>query len=224
MAKIQRALISVSDKTGLVPFAQILAQAGIEIISTGGTAKTLREAGLMVKDISEHTGFPEMLDGRVKTLHPKVHGGLLFIRGNETHEAAAQQHGISPIDLVVVNLYPFEATVAKPNVSLHDAIENIDIGGPSMLRSAAKNHDSVTVIVDPADYADVAKQISESGNTTLELRRQLCAKVFARTAAYDAAIAAHLQKEFAADKNTLPQVLTISAPLAQSLRYGENPH
>jgi phosphoribosylaminoimidazolecarboxamide formyltransferase/IMP cyclohydrolase len=224
MAKIQRALISVSDKVGLISFAQILAQAGIEIISTGGTAKTLRDAGLAVKDISEHTGFPEMLDGRVKTLHPKVHGGLLYIRGNETHEAAVKAHGISPIDLVVVNLYPFEATVAKPNVSLHDAIENIDIGGPSMLRSAAKNHDSVTVIVDPADYADVAKQISESGNTTLELRRQLCAKVFARTAAYDAAIAAHLSSEFKVQGSGLPGSLTISAPLVQPLRYGENPH
>src|ERR1039457_3891738 len=222
--KIQRALLSVSDKTGLIPFAQILAQAGIEIISTGGTAKALREAGLKVKDISEYTGFPEMLDGRVKTLHPKVHGGLLYIRGNATHEAAVKAHGISPIDLVVVNLYPFEATVAKPNVSLHDAIENIDIGGPSMLRSAAKNHDSVTVIVDPADYAEVAKHISEAGNTTLELRRKLAAKVFARTAAYDAVIAAHLQKEFAAGKNLLPPALTISAPLAQPLRYGENPH
>ena len=224
MAKIQRALISVSDKAGLIPFAQSLAQAGIEIISTGGTAKALRDAGLAVKDISEHTGFPEMLDGRVKTLHPKVHGGLLFIRGNATHEASVKAHDISPIDLVVVNLYPFEATVAKPGVSLHDAIENIDIGGPSMLRSAAKNHDSVTVIVDPADYAEVARQITDSGNTTLELRRTLCAKVYARTAAYDAAIAAHLQKEFAADKNSLPQVLTLSAPLAQPLRYGENPH
>ena len=160
MAKIQRALISVSDKTGLVPFAQILGRAGIEIISTGGTAKALREAGLAVKDISEHTGFPEMLDGRVKTLHPKVHGGLLFIRGNDAHEAAVRAQGIAPIDLVVVNLYPFEQTVAKPDVTLHDAIENIDIGGPSMLRSAAKNHDSVTVVVDPQDYAEVAKQIS----------------------------------------------------------------
>src|ERR1039457_5630777 len=224
MSKIQRALLSVSDKTGLIPFAQILAQTGIEIISTGGTAKALREAGLIVKDISEHTGFPEMLDGRVKTLHPKVHGGLLYIRGNETHEAAAKAHGISPIDLVVVNLYPFEQTVAKPNVSLHDAIENIDIGGPSMLRSAAKNHDSVTVVVDPLDYAEVAEQISANGDTTLELRRKLAAKVFARTAAYDGAIAAHLQKEFSTDKNSLPQVLTISAPLAQPLRYGENPH
>jgi phosphoribosylaminoimidazolecarboxamide formyltransferase/IMP cyclohydrolase len=225
MAKIQRALISVSDKTGLVPFAQILAQAGIEIISTGGTAKTLREAGIAVKDISEHTGFPEMLDGRVKTLHPKVHGGLLYIRGNATHEAAAKAHGISPIDLVVVNLYPFEQTVAKPGVSLHDAIENIDIGGPSMLRSAAKNHDSVTVVVDPADYTEVAKQISENGNTTLELRRKLAAKVFARTAAYDAAIARHLEKEFQMGQaGVLPKALWISAPLVQPLRYGENPH
>ena len=157
MAKIQRALISVSDKTGLVPFAQILARAGIEMISTGGTAKTLREAGLAVKDISEHTGFPEMLDGRVKTLHPKVHGGLLFIRGKATHETAVQAHGIAPIDLVVVNLYPFEQTVARPDVTLHEAIENIDIGGPSMLRSAAKNHESVTVVVDPLDYAEVGE-------------------------------------------------------------------
>ncbi len=224
MSKIQRALISVSDKTGLVPFAQILAQAGIEVISTGGTAKALREAGLKVKDISEHTGFPEMLDGRVKTLHPKVHGGLLYIRGNETHEAAVKQHGIAPIDLVVVNLYPFEATVAKPNVSLHDAIENIDIGGPSMLRSAAKNHDSVTVVVDPLDYDEVARQISGTGNTTLELRRKLAAKVYARTAAYDAAIAAHLSAEFGMRSAELPTALTISAPLAQPLRYGENPH
>src|SRR6202034_180614 len=177
MAKIQRALISVSDKTGLVPFAQILASQGVELISTGGTAKTLREAGLTVKDISEHTGFPEMLDGRVKTLHPKVHGGLLFIRGHAVHETAAKTHGITPIDLVVVNLYPFEQTVAKPGVSLHDAIENIDIGGPSMLRSAAKNHESVTVVVDPADYSEVARQITETRGTTLELRRKLAAKV-----------------------------------------------
>jgi phosphoribosylaminoimidazolecarboxamide formyltransferase/IMP cyclohydrolase len=226
MNQISRALLSVSDKTGLVPFAQILAQAGVELISTGGTAKALRDAGLAVKDISEHTGFPEMLDGRVKTLHPKVHGGLLYIRGNAEHEAAVKQHAIAPIDLVVVNLYPFEATVAKPNVSLHDAIENIDIGGPSMLRSAAKNHDSVTVIVDPVDYAIVADQIKSNGNTTLELRRTLAAKVYTRTAAYDAAIAAHLQKAFAPEPKAviLPQSLTISAPLAQPLRYGENPH
>ena len=175
MATIQRALISVSDKAGLIPFAQTLARAGVDILSTGGTAKALRDAGLAVRDISEHTGFPEMLDGRVKTLHPKVHGGLLYIRGNAAHEAAAQAHGIAPIDLVVVNLYPFEATVARPGVSLHDAIENIDIGGPSMLRSAAKNHDSVTVVVDPADYAEVAGQIAAGGQTTLALRRQLAA-------------------------------------------------
>jgi phosphoribosylaminoimidazolecarboxamide formyltransferase/IMP cyclohydrolase len=221
MNKIARALLSVSDKTGLIPFAQTLAATDVELISTGGTAKTLREAGLAVKDISEHTGFPEMLDGRVKTLHPKVHGGLLFIRGNAQHEAAATQHNITPIDLVVVNLYPFEATVAKPDVTLHDAIENIDIGGPSMLRSAAKNHDSVTVIVDPADYSAVAEAIKSSGNTTLEQRRALAAKVYARTAAYDAAIAAHLEKAFNPTPSalSLPKSLVISAPLAQPLRY-----
>jgi len=223
MAKIQRALISVSDKTGLIPFAQILTQAGIEIISTGGTAKILREAGLTVKDVSEHTGFPEMLDGRVKTLHPKVHGGLLFVRGNEAHEAAVRAHNIQPIDLVVVNLYPFEQTVAKPDVTLHDAIENIDIGGPSMLRSAAKNHDSVTVVVDPMDYAEVAKQISEDGNTTVELRRKLAAKVFSRTSAYDGAIAAHMLRQFNADSG-LPSSIHFYLPSAQPLRYGENPH
>ena len=226
MAKIQRALLSVSDKTGLVALAQTLAVAGVELLSTGGTAKALRDAGLTVKDISEHTGFPEMLDGRVKTLHPKVHGGLLFIRGNAGHEAAAQAHGIPPIDLVVVNLYPFEQTVARPDVSLHDAIENIDIGGPSMLRSAAKNHDSVTVVVDPADYPTVAEQVKSNGATSLDLRRQLAAKVFARTAAYDAAIAAHLDKVFTlpASGSRLPATLVVSAPLAQPLRYGENPH
>jgi len=225
MAKIQRALLSVSDKTGLVPLAQILAAAGVELISTGGTARTLREAGLAVKDISEHTGFPEMLDGRVKTLHPKVHGGLLFIRGDANHETTVREHGIAPIDLVVVNLYPFEQTVAKPDVSLHDAIENIDIGGPSMLRSAAKNHASVTVVVDPLDYAEVSGQIKNGGNTTLDLRRKLAAKVFARTAAYDGAIAAYLQKEFKTTPDAgLPASLSISAPLVQPLRYGENPH
>ncbi len=224
MSKIQRALLSVSDKTDLVPFAQSLAKAGVELISTGGTAKTLRESGLTVKDIGEHTGFPEMLDGRVKTLHPKVHGGLLYIRGNPVHEAAVRDHGIEAIDLVVVNLYPFEQTVARPNVSLHDAIENIDIGGPSMLRSAAKNHDSVTVVIDPADYSEVGEQISLNGSTTLELRRKLAAKVFARTAAYDAAIAMHLHSEFNIRGSDLPKSLMISAQLAQPLRYGENPH
>ncbi|HVV72335.1 MAG TPA: bifunctional phosphoribosylaminoimidazolecarboxamide formyltransferase/IMP cyclohydrolase [Verrucomicrobiae bacterium] len=225
MGRIQRALLSVSDKSGLVPLAKTLVEAGVQLISTGGTAKALRDAGLDVTDLSAHTGFPEMLDGRVKTLHPKVHGGLLFIRGNAAHEKAVQEHHISPIDLVVVNLYPFEQTVARPDVSLHDAIENIDIGGPSMLRSAAKNHESVTVVVDPADYNAVAEQIKLSGSTTLELRRQLAAKVFARTAAYDGAIAAHLAKTFGADQGTsAPAALSVHAPLVQPLRYGENPH
>ena len=226
MPKIHRALLSVSDKTGLVPFAQTLAAAGIELISTGGTAKALRDAGLTVMDLSDYTGFPEMLDGRVKTLHPKVHGGLLYLRGNAEHEATAAKHGIPPLDLVVVNLYPFEQTVAKPNVSLHDAIENIDIGGPSMLRSAAKNHASVTVLTDPSDYAAVAAQIQSTGETTLDLRCRLAARVFARTAAYDTAIATHLAAAFApADTAApLPPTLTINAPQAQTLRYGENPH
>lgn len=247
MSKIQRALISVSDKTSLIPFAKVLVEAGVEIISTGGTAKTLREHNLPVKDVSEHTGFPEMLDGRVKTLHPRVHGGLLYLRGNPEHEAAVKKHKIQPIDLVVVNLYPFEQTVAQANVSLSDAIENIDIGGPSMLRSAAKNHDSVTVVMDPADYAEVASQIKAAGNTTLDLRRKLAARVFARTSAYDAAIAAHLSKEFQVPAATdaaaikgkaglsvgattrspiadLPPFFTLTTSQAQSLRYGENPH
>jgi phosphoribosylaminoimidazolecarboxamide formyltransferase/IMP cyclohydrolase len=226
-SRVQRALISVSDKTGLVDFARALAAAGVELLSTGGTARALRDAGLAVKDVSEHTGFPEMLDGRVKTLHPKVHGGLLYLRGNAEHEAAVQRHGIAPIDLVVVNLYPFEATVAKPGVSLHDAIENIDIGGPSMLRSAAKNHEAVTVVCDPADYAEVAAALAADGNTSLALRRRLAAKVYARTAAYDAAIAAHLGREFAAaagETPGLPDSLTLGVRKAQALRYGENPH
>lgn len=222
--KIKRALLSVSDKTGLVAFASILASHGVQLLSTGGTAKNLREAGLAVTDISEHTGFPEMLDGRVKTLHPKVHGGLLYIRGNAAHEAAVAAHDIAPIDLVVVNLYPFEQTVARPDATLHDAIENIDIGGPSMLRSAAKNHDSVTVVVDPLDYEEVAAQIAATGNTTVALRRQLAAKVFARTATYDGAIAAHLQQAFAVKPELMPITLSLTAPLAQPLRYGENPH
>ncbi|MBL9136901.1 MAG: bifunctional phosphoribosylaminoimidazolecarboxamide formyltransferase/IMP cyclohydrolase [Verrucomicrobiales bacterium] len=220
---MQRALLSVSDKSGLVSFAQVLARAGIQLISTGGTARALRDAGLTVEDLSNYTGFPEMLDGRVKTLHPKVHGGLLFLRGNPAHETAAAAHGIAPIDLVVVNLYPFEATVARPGVSLHEAIENIDIGGPSMLRSAAKNHESVTVVADPADYAEVAAAVAAQGETTLDLRRRLAAKVYARTAAYDSAIAAYLQATLD-QAHTLPSSLTLSAPLAQTLRYGENPH
>ncbi|MFO1500616.1 MAG: bifunctional phosphoribosylaminoimidazolecarboxamide formyltransferase/IMP cyclohydrolase [Verrucomicrobiota bacterium] len=230
MAKIQRALLSVSDKTGLAALAQVLASQGIELISTGGTAKALREQGIPVVELSAYTGFPEMLDGRVKTLHPRVHGGLLFIRGNASHEAAAREHDIAPIDLVVVNLYPFEQTIQKPEVTLAEAIENIDIGGPSMLRSAAKNHASVTVVVDPADYEALATQIAKTGETTPDFRRQLAAKVFARTAAYDAAIAQYLAKAFSphpqpdAKESTLPNELRIVAPRVQTLRYGENPH
>jgi phosphoribosylaminoimidazolecarboxamide formyltransferase/IMP cyclohydrolase len=223
--RIRRALLSVSDKSGLVELAQTLAGAGVELISTGGTAKTLREAGLRVTDLSAYTGFPEMLDGRVKTLHPKVHGGLLFVRGNESHEAAARGQGIEPIDLLVVNLYPFEATVARPNVPLEEAIENIDIGGPAMLRSAAKNHKSVTVVADPGDYAAVVEQIQKTGGTTLELRRRLAAKVFARAATYDGAIATHLEQAIApSERAGLPAALRVNAPLVQPLRYGENPH
>jgi len=185
----------------------------------------------MVQDLSDYTGFPEMLDGRVKTLHPKIHGGLLYLRGNLGHETAVQGHGIKPIDLVVVNLYPFEETVAKAGVSLHEAIENIDIGGPSMLRSAAKNHESVTVVSDPSDYEEVAAQIKSSGSTTLELRRKLAARVFARTAAYDGAIASYLNTAFAAPSQEserkpvdLPASLSLVARQVQPLRYGENPH
>jgi phosphoribosylaminoimidazolecarboxamide formyltransferase/IMP cyclohydrolase len=239
MAKIERALLSVYDKSGLIPFARALVESGVELVSTGGTAKAIRENGLPVIELSAHTGFPEMLDGRVKTLHPKVHGGLLYIRGNEEHEAAVRKHGIKPIDLVVVNLYPFEKTVANPGVSLEDAIENIDIGGPSMLRSAAKNHESVTVIMDPNDYAEVAQQVKTNGNTTRDLRRRLAARVFARTSAYDATIAAHLVKTFFPAAPSLettstpqkteepplfPNDLRLEAHLAQPLRYGENPH
>ncbi len=234
-------MISVYDKSGLIPFARTLAAAKIEIISTGGTAKVLRKADLPVIELSDYTGFPEMLDGRVKTLHPKVHGGLLYLRGNTSHEAAAKKHKIAPIDLVVVNLYPFEQTVAKPNVALEDAIENIDIGGPAMLRSAAKNHEHVTVVMDPKDYAVVAAQIKAKGNTTLEFRRKLATRVFARSSAYDAAIATHLIREFGSSPQpiaktvqsslplekpaeTLPSKLVIDSDQAQPLRYGENPH
>ncbi len=225
MGKIQRALLSVYDKTGLITLAESLVRAGVEILSTGGTAQALRAANLPVKDVSAHTGFPEMLDGRVKTLHPIVHGGLLYIRGNTAHEEAVQKHGISPIDLVVVNLYPFEQTIAKPNVTLEEAIENIDIGGPAMLRSAAKNHESVTVIVDPADYQEVIRNIDETGNTTQALRRRLAAKVYARTSAYDGAIAAYCSRVFEGEQPSDPPAeLSLHAPRAQTLRYGENPH
>src|SRR6185436_8192105 len=240
MARIQRALISVFDKTGLIPFAQSLVAAKVELVSTGGTARALRDAGLPIIELGDYTGFPELLDGRVKTLHPKVHGGVLFVRGNPKHEAAVKQHGIGPIDLVVVNLYPFEHTVAKPNVPLAEAIENIDIGGPSLLRSAAKNHQFVTVVMDPNDYLEVAAQVKAKGNTSPAFRRKLAARVFARTSAYDAAIATHLIKVFGAaasergpvqpslpfepTASALPAMLILETPLAQPLRYGENPH
>jgi phosphoribosylaminoimidazolecarboxamide formyltransferase/IMP cyclohydrolase len=220
---MKRALLSVSDKTGLVEFATVLARHGVELISTGGTAKALREAGLSVKDISEHTGFPEMMDGRVKTLHPKVHGGLLYVRGNSEHEAQAAAHGIAPIDYVVVNLYPFEQTIRRPDVTLELAIENIDIGGPSMLRSAAKNHHSVTVLVDPADYATVASQLEEQGGTTPELRAKLAAKVFQTTGYYDSLIANYLSSHAGAGES-FPVTQTVPMRLAQKARYGENPH
>jgi phosphoribosylaminoimidazolecarboxamide formyltransferase/IMP cyclohydrolase len=229
MAKIQRALISVSDKTGLVDFARELHALGIEIVSTGGTARSLKDAGIPVVEIGEFTGFPEMLDGRVKTLHPKVHGGLLYLRGNPDHEAQAARHGIKPIDLVVVNLYPFEKTVANPDVSLPEAIENIDIGGPSLLRSAAKNHASVTVVVDPSDYAAVLHDIKEHGGNTCEkFRWKLAVKVFETTSRYDGAIAQYLHAERMKTKGEaaapLPETLSLSLKKAQDLRYGENPH
>ncbi len=207
---------------------------GWKSISTGGTAKVLREQGVMVSDLSAYTGFPEMLDGRVKTLHPKIHGGLLYLRDKEAHEAAVRKHQIQPIDLVVVNLYPFARTVARPKVTLEEAIENIDIGGPAMLRSGAKNHQSVTVVTDPADYAEVAGQILADGDTTAELRRRLAAKVFSRTANYDGQIAAYLAKAFALPGEKppappeagqpWPAALRLSLPLERELRYGENPH
>ncbi|MGE3064289.1 MAG: bifunctional phosphoribosylaminoimidazolecarboxamide formyltransferase/IMP cyclohydrolase [Hyphomicrobiaceae bacterium] len=218
--KIQRALISVSDKTGLVAFARALADRGVEILSTGGTSAALADAGIPVKDVAEHTGFPEMMDGRLKTLHPKVHGGLLAIRGHAEHDRAAREHGIAPIDLLVVNLYPFEATVAKGAV-FDDCIENIDIGGPAMIRAAAKNHDGVTVVVDPADYTAVVEDMAKSGGTTLARRKALAAKAFARTAAYDAAIANWFA---AANGEQTPAWRAFGGRLVQSLRYGENPH
>ncbi len=226
------ALLSVSDKQGLVEFATALVREhGYKLLSTGGTAKLLAQSGLPVTEVSEHTGFPEMMEGRVKTLHPKIHGGLLCRRDKEDHLAAAKAHGIGLIDLVVVNLYPFEATVAKPDVTFEDAIENIDIGGPSMLRSAAKNHESVTVVCDPADYTRVLAAMNVPANLHA-LRRELALKVFQRTGSYDTAIAAYLAKQAAASADApdfdalsgLPARLTLSYDKAQSLRYGENPH
>ncbi len=192
MGKIRRAIISVSDKSGIVSFAKELSQLGVEILSTGGTAKALREQGIPVKDISEYTGFPEMLDGRVKTLHPKVHGGLLGQRSRPEHVKKMNEHGILPIDLVAVNLYPFEATVAKEDCSLEEAIENIDIGGPTMLRSSAKNYPDVTVLIDPMDYAPVLAELKEKGEVSIETNFRLSKKVFQHTARYDGAISNYL--------------------------------
>ncbi len=221
LRRISRALLSVSDKTGLIPFAQKLHAMGVELVSTGGTRKALADAGLPVQDVSDLTGFPEMMDGRVKTLHPKVHGGLLAIRENPEHEAAMLAHGIGAIDLLVVNLYPFEATI-QANKSEEDCIENIDIGGPAMIRAASKNHGDVTVIVEAADYEKVlAAMEANKGATTLALRKHLAAKAFARTAAYDAAIstwfAAHLGE-------ATPDFRALGGKLAEPMRYGENPH
>ncbi len=220
---IRRALLSVSDKSGLIPLAQALAKAGVELLSTGGTARALREAGLAVRDVSELTGFPEIMDGRVKTLHPRVHGGLL---GREDVDADVMaEHGIAPIDLLVVNLYPFEATVAKPDCSYEDAVENIDIGGPAMLRAAAKNHARVSVVVDPSDYARIEAALL-AGGTEAALRRELAAKTYAHTAHYDGRIAEWLSRR-AGDVEApteWPSTLHLSLKHAASLRYGENPH
>jgi phosphoribosylaminoimidazolecarboxamide formyltransferase/IMP cyclohydrolase len=220
--KIGRALLSVSDKTGLAELARALAGHGVELISTGGTAKALREAGLEVRDISEVTDFPEMMDGRVKTLHPKVHGGLLSVRDDPDHEAAMAAHGIGAIDLVVVNLYPFADTVAR-GADRAEIIENIDIGGPSMVRSAAKNHLYVAVVTDPADYAALTEQLDQSDATTsLDLRKYLAAKAFAATAAYDSAIAQWFA--FADQGQMFPETLPVTLKRGEELRYGENPH
>ncbi len=218
---ITRALLSVSNKSGLAEFASELHALGVELLSTGGTAKALREAGLPVIEVSEYTGAPELFDGRLKTLHPKVHGGLLQRRDDPDHVAQGKQHDIPLIDLVVVNLYPFEETIAKPNVTLAEAIENIDIGGPSMLRSAAKNHASVTVVVDPADYPRVLEEMREHrGDTTKGFREQLAVKVFLRTSQYDAAITNYLGQ----CRSGTCCNFSLSLPLEQELRYGDNPH
>ena len=218
---ITRALLSVSDKSGLIDFARALASRGVALVSTGGTSKAIAEAGLKVQDVSELTGFPEMMDGRVKTLHPRVHGGLLAIRGDAAHEAAMAEHGIGPIDLLVVNLYPFEAALAR-KAGFDDMVENIDVGGPAMIRGASKNHAFVTVVVEPADYAAVlAEMDANAGATTPALRRRLAAKAFSRTAAYDAAIGTWLSGEAGEDT---PAFRAFAGALAQPLRYGENPH
>ena len=219
--KIVRALISLSDKTGLLPFARALAaEFGVEILSTGGTAKALREAGVPVTEVADYTGFPEIFTGRVKTLHPRVHGGLLHLRDDPEHQRQAQENGIQPIDLLVVNLYPFRETVAREGTTLEEAIENIDIGGPAMLRSAAKNHRSVTVVTDPADYDAVLESLrANNGDTTLKLREHLAAKTFIATSRYDGAIADYLNQKQATGAS-----YDLSLPLVTRLRYGENSH
>src|SRR5579883_3292847 len=235
--QVRRALLSVTDKTGLVDFARELTKHGVELVSTGGTAKTLREAGLKVRDISELTGFPEMLDGRVKTLHPKVHGGILHIRENAQHVAAVKEHGIEPIDMVVVNLYAFEKTAARPGAKFAEVIENIDIGGPSMVRSAAKNFEDVAIVTSPADYPALAEELAANkGSLGRETRWKLAKKAFAVTAAYDTAIANTLEQIWSPDPaeapvqfadpamSPFPKALRINYPLAADLRYGENPH
>ena len=231
MAKIQRAILSVTDKTGLADFARQLAGMGVELISTGGTAKLLRESGIKVKDITELTGFPEMLDGRVKTLHPMVHGGILHRRENASHRSAVAEHGIQPIDMVVVNLYAFETTAAKSGVQLDELIEHIDIGGPSMIRSAAKNFHDVAVVTSPADYAALAEEMARSGGELSPATRwRLAQKAFATTAAYDSAIASTLERVSANGPMQLkaaagfPETLRLSFVKAMDLRYGENPH
>ncbi|MFK8249944.1 bifunctional phosphoribosylaminoimidazolecarboxamide formyltransferase/IMP cyclohydrolase [Ancylobacter terrae] len=217
---VARALLSVSDKSGLVPFATALVARGIELVSTGGTRRALADAGLKVADVADLTGFPEMMDGRVKTLHPRVHGGILAVRSDPTHQAALAAHTIQPIDLVVINLYPFEATVAK-GASFDDCIENIDVGGPAMIRAAAKNHDDVAVVVDPADYEGLLAELTEFGGTRGATRLRLAHAAFARTAAYDAAISNWLAGERA---DTIPPVRAFGGRLSEKLRYGENPH
>ncbi len=217
------ALISVSDKTGVLEFAkELVHHHHYTILSTGGTAKLLSSNGIPVTEVSDYTGFPEMMDGRVKTLHPKIHGGLLCLRSNPSHMEQAKEHNISMIDLVVVNLYPFESTVAKPDCTLEDAIENIDIGGPSMLRSAAKNHADVTVVCDNRDYPAVLEALRKGGDELKQLRRKLALKVYQRTSAYDAAIATYLNEKY--NGGDLPDTLNIGLPMVQKMRYGENPH
>ena len=223
MAGIKRALISVSDKTGVTEMAKGLEALGAEILSTGGTAKALRDAGVKVTDVAAYTGSPEILDGRVKTLHPKIHGGLLGRRSLPAHVEQMKQHQIGPIDVVVVNLYPFEATIAKLNCPFEEAIENIDIGGPSMLRSAAKNHEDVLVVVDPADYSRVL-DAAKSGDVPHALRRELAMKVFQHTARYDSLIAGYLEKQVQGGEVKFPKILSLQYELGETLRYGENPH